>query len=492
MQSHVRFQQTSIWGNQKGKLASIRLLNWSRKRVKSQGECRQTQASKWREHSRLEEDKETSHAKQYGGTTTQEVLRAGGHPPFHTLLCPSSLRNSSGPSRVDLSYQRALPTAVASICRNRSSRRRKPISPTQYLQPNSGSQTEVCCASSPLRSNDHLKVEDTNGGRVGTIQQVSTGNINGLHLSASPDRQESILDHDCHIDNMPQKYLEGASLRRAEQAKEYTQAVCPGQEKRAQVQPHKRDRTLSDASECKEADLVKFIQLIDENGGYSTAKLVPCVDVEIEEDDGVEDACNRVSKQYTDRSPSNIQEVIVDDKPFQCSVCEKSFKRAWELFSHEVVHNSDRPFHCDICQATFKRHSDYKSHRMVHTEHRPFSCEMCGKKFKRSSNLQDHERVHTGARPYVCQTCGKAFKQSSYLVIHQRAHTGEKPYQCDVCQKAFTRPSLLLQHHRVHTGQTPYKCQVCDKGFAHPSNLLQHQREPVALWKALQEWRVQP
>uniref|UniRef100_A0A8C4T6R0 C2H2-type domain-containing protein n=1 Tax=Erpetoichthys calabaricus TaxID=27687 RepID=A0A8C4T6R0_ERPCA len=282
MQSHVRFQQTSIWGNQKGKLASIRLLNWSRKRVKSQGECRQTQASKWREHSRLEEDKETSHAKQYGGTTTQEVLRAGGHPPFHTLLCPSSLRNSSGPSRVDLSYQRALPTAVASICRNRSSRRRKPISPTQYLQPNSGSQTEVCCASSPLRSNDHLK-------------------------------------------------------------------------------------------------------LIDENGGYST--------------------------------------VIVDDKPFQCSVCEKSFKRAWELFSHEVVHNSDRPFHCDICQ-----------------------------------------------------TCGKAFKQSSYLVIHQRAHTGEKPYQCDVCQKAFTRPSLLLQHHRVHSQERPFKCGFCDKYFKDYSYLTVHEK----------------
>ncbi|KAG2457561.1 zinc finger protein 708-like [Polypterus senegalus] len=505
MQSHVRFQQTSIWGNQKGKLASIRLLNWSRKRAKSQGECRQTQASKWREHSRPEEDKETYHAKQHGGTTIQEeVLQGGGHPPFHRLLCPPSLKNSSGPSRTDLSYQRALPTTVASICRNRSSRRRKPISPTQYLQPNSGSQTEVCHTSSPLRSNDHLKVEDTNGGRVGTIQQVPTGNVNGLHLSASPDRQELISDHDCHIDNMPQKYLEGASLRRAEQAKEYTQAACPGQQKRAQVQPHKRDRTLSDASECKEADLVKFIQLIDENGGYSTAKLVPCVDVEIEDDDGVEDACNRVSKQYTDSSSSSIQEVIVDDKPFQCSVCEKSFKRAWELFSHEVVHNSDRPFHCDICQATFKRHSDYKSHRMVHTEHRPFSCEMCGKKFKRSSNLQEHRRIHSGIRPFLCSCCEKSFKTpyelqrhmlihmtekpfkcsdcgkdfptTNTLLAHQRQHCDDKPHVCGMCGKKFTYGHSLKVHERVHTNHRPFVCPICNKGFKQSNALASHER----------------
>ncbi|NXR24337.1 ZN112 protein, partial [Cinclus mexicanus] len=61
----------------------------------------------------------------------------------------------------------------------------------------------------------------------------------------------------------------------------------------------------------------------------------------------------------------------VAEKPFQCPVCHKGFKRAWELLSHEVVHTEARPYTCHLCRATFKRHSDFKSHALVHTEERP-------------------------------------------------------------------------------------------------------------------------
>ncbi|XP_042704080.1 zinc finger protein 768-like isoform X1 [Chrysemys picta bellii] len=242
-----------------------------------------------------------------------------------------------------------------------------------------------------------------------------------------------------------------------------------------------------------------FVQLIDEHGIYSTAKLVlGSAAGELDEGVVLPPHLRRAGPQL------EIREVIVDDKPFACSVCEKTFKRAWELFSHEVVHNEERPFHCDLCEASFKRHSDFKSHRLVHTEERPFHCEMCGKKFKRSSNLQEHRRIHTGERPYQCACCDKSFKTpyelqrhmlthctekpfkcgdcgkdfptSNSLLLHQRQHCDDKPHVCGVCGKKFTYGHSLKVHERVHTGDRPFVCPICGKGFKQSNALSSHER----------------
>lgn len=245
-----------------------------------------------------------------------------------------------------------------------------------------------------------------------------------------------------------------------------------------------------------------FVHLIDEHGIYSTAKLVLGGAAGEELEDVV--VLPPHLKQGGAGPELEIREVIIDEKPFQCRVCEKTFKRAWELFSHEVVHNEERPFHCDLCEASFKRHSDFKSHRLVHTEERPFHCEMCGKKFKRSSNLQEHRRIHTGERPYQCACCDKSFKTpyelqrhmlthctekpfkcsdcgkdfptTNSLVLHQRQHCDDKPHVCGVCGKKFTYGHSLKVHERVHTGDRPFVCPICGKGFKQSNALSSHER----------------
>ncbi|MGH0139575.1 UNVERIFIED_CONTAM: hypothetical protein FKN15_042322 [Acipenser sinensis] len=209
------------------------------------------------------------------------------------------------------------------------------------------------------------------------------------------------------------------------------------------------------------APLVEFIQLIDETGGYASTKLVPCEDREEEQ-----------KQEERERAPAlEIREVVIDDKPYRCSACEKTFKRAWELLSHEVVHNSERPFRCHACPARFKRHSDYKSHRMVHTELRPFGCESCGKTFKRSSNLQEHRRSHSGARPHPCPRCAKSFKTPYELQRHGLVHATDKPCQCEDCGKGFPTAATLLAHRRQHCDDKPHACPVCGKRFAYGHSL---------------------
>ena len=129
-----------------------------------------------------------------------------------------------------------------------------------------------------------------------------------------------------------------------------------------------------------------LVQLIDEHGAYSTARLVPDAAA----------AAERSSKRAPGslRDSSESREGLL--RRFSCGACGKAFKRAWELLSHEVVHTAARPFRCGLCAAAFKRHSDCKSHRLVHSDERPHRCDACGKRFKRASNLQVRGRGEAG------------------------------------------------------------------------------------------------
>lgn len=55
----------------------------------------------------------------------------------------------------------------------------------------------------------------------------------------------------------------------------------------------------------------------------------------------------------------------------------------------------EKPFHCHICSKSFKRSEHLKRHvRSVHSNERPFACHICDKKFSRSDNLSQHIKTH--------------------------------------------------------------------------------------------------
>lgn len=161
-------------------------------------------------------------------------------------------------------------------------------------------------------------------------------------------------------------------------------------------------------------------------------------------------------------------------KSMHCSMCYSRF--AWQdsLDKHfAIYHSSDsvvlsahmqqRPFSCDQCSRSFFREDQLENHRKRHLpQEKRFSCDICQKKFSRFDNMRSHMRIHVPpeerevvVNKHLCSYCGRSFSNSSNLVVHIRRHTGERPYACDFesCTARFPRSSDLRAHIRTHTGR---------------------------------------
>ena len=86
---------------------------------------------------------------------------------------------------------------------------------------------------------------------------------------------------------------------------------------------------------------------------------------------------------------------------------------------------------------------------------RPFNCSMCEKSFRDRSELNRHSRRHTGDLPYKCGTCSKGFLRRERYITHCRIHTGEKPYVCGVCNRGYRDKRELKKHQATHNHGEP-------------------------------------
>lgn len=123
--------------------------------------------------------------------------------------------------------------------------------------------------------------------------------------------------------------------------------------------------------------------------------------------------------------------------------------------------SQERPFNCTICEKSFKRRSSLATHKFIHTDLKPHVCVECNKRFLRKSDLKKHGLMHSGKKPYECEKCGRRFSQSSNMLTHLRRHMGIRPFECKICARSFFRKVDLKRHEGRHIAKTmKAKCET--------------------------------
>ncbi|VEN59814.1 unnamed protein product [Callosobruchus maculatus] len=225
--------------------------------------------------------------------------------------------------------------------------------------------------------------------------------------------------------------------------------------------------------------------------------------------------CNTCSAEFQEKEDAE-KHLPTHDENFQCEVCNKKFKRAYDYGTHAHTHRADNMFPCPMCQYKTMRRTSFMVHiNYVHLKKFSYFCETCGKGFNDALLAKEHHNEHLGIKPFVCVVCEKSFTFSRYLYTHQvRSHrvgiegqllpnqcfycnkvfskveTLEKHYKqrhlntaphekkhlCDTCGKGFSQKNKLQIHYRVHTGVKPYSCSYCEKSFTKKDYLVMHER----------------
>ena len=126
----------------------------------------------------------------------------------------------------------------------------------------------------------------------------------------------------------------------------------------------------------------------------------------------------------------HIKAIHENISPFVCSYpnCDKKFRTGYRLYVHELAHKGIKPFNCTICGKTFAEKGTLKAHLLSHNRKNDYQCELCDYKCKSDSHLREHYKYkHNEFKYYKCEVCKMKFMLKSEWKFHTTEHNKITP-----------------------------------------------------------------
>ena len=130
-------------------------------------------------------------------------------------------------------------------------------------------------------------------------------------------------------------------------------------------------------------------------------------------------------------------------KPYNCSLCDKSFSDKNKLKKHlRILKNKTHI--CPNCNQKFHIKSDLKKHFDTVHEGKPHKCSLCGKNFKFNSSLKRHfDVVHLND-----YTQYERFSKKHTEIVHEGKNHMSVPFVTKVLRSKPSWKDILIQSMR--------------------------------------------
>ena len=166
------------------------------------------------------------------------------------------------------------------------------------------------------------------------------------------------------------------------------------------------------------------------------------------------------------------------ERPFKCSMCDKSFRQRRHLLNHELSCHWDEPSGSIAGHSTGGSVSCSTSGSSQGNEERLLKCRVCSAVFSSVRSLRAHLTIHDPSRPFPCTICGMKCKTSGNMRQHMQAHTATPNLCCPYCDKRFHRTSYFeehLQHHKHWDAESTEEARnVCKSSVSESRSPTDH------------------
>ena len=217
--------------------------------------------------------------------------------------------------------------------------------------------------------------------------------------------------------------------------------------------------------------------------------------------------CNRLLSSQSALKRHNM--LHTGEKPFKCSLCDRSFTQPHHRLNHELGHwavtqnqgqavvssssqaeggsvssslsgsspeNEERVLKCRVCEMTFPNIRTLRGHLTIHDARRRFPCPVCGVRFIREAHCTLHIQTHAVLSQISCPYCGKQVNRV-YFQRHLQVHRRKKEslgHACKYCPKVCRSLSGLSKHISAHFSSKTHACKYCPKVCRSLSGLSRH------------------